>query len=36
MRKRPEGFVVQRQVAKVIEDRQKMDTGDMPINWGAR
>ena len=30
----PEGFVVQRQVAKILEDRQKMSAGAMPINWG--
>src|SRR5690606_23731179 len=30
----PEGFVVQRQVAKVYEDRNKMTAGAMPINWG--
>jgi 2-oxoglutarate dehydrogenase E1 component len=30
----PEGFVVQRQVSKIIEDRQKMAAGGLPINWG--
>ncbi|MFC3151843.1 2-oxoglutarate dehydrogenase E1 component [Litoribrevibacter euphylliae] len=30
----PEGFVVQRQVQKIIEDRRKMTVGAMPINWG--
>ncbi len=30
----PEGFVVQRQVAKIIEDRKKMGAGAMAINWG--
>ncbi|WP_028693892.1 2-oxoglutarate dehydrogenase E1 component [Pseudomonas cremoricolorata] len=30
----PEGFVVQRQVAKIYEDRQKMQAGGLPINWG--
>ena len=30
----PEGFVVQRQVSKVYEDRNKMTAGAMPINWG--
>ncbi|HRO77321.1 MAG TPA: 2-oxoglutarate dehydrogenase E1 component [Acinetobacter towneri] len=35
MRKLPEGFVMQRQVAKVIDDRLKMQTGEMPLNWGA-
>jgi 2-oxoglutarate dehydrogenase complex dehydrogenase (E1) component-like enzyme len=31
----PEGFVLQRQVQKVIDDRVKMQTGEMPLNWGA-
>ncbi|UBX53782.1 MULTISPECIES: 2-oxoglutarate dehydrogenase E1 component [Acinetobacter] len=35
MRELPEGFVMQRQVAKVIDDRLKMQTGEMPLNWGA-
>ncbi len=30
----PEGFVLQRQVQKIIEDRHKMAAGAMPINWG--
>lgn len=30
----PEGFVVQRQVSKIIEDRRKMVAGSLPINWG--
>jgi 2-oxoglutarate dehydrogenase E1 component len=30
----PEGFPVQRQVAKIYEDRNKMAAGGMPINWG--
>ena len=30
----PDGFVVQRQVAKILEDRKKMGSGAMPINWG--
>ena len=30
----PEGFVVQRQVSKIYEDRQKMQAGGLPINWG--
>ncbi len=30
----PEGFVVQRQVAKILEDRQKMTAGALAINWG--
>ena len=31
----PEGFVLQRQVQKVIDDRIKMQTGEMPLHWGA-
>ena len=30
----PEGMVVQRQVKKIIEDREKMTAGALPINWG--
>ena len=30
----PEGFVVQRQVQKILDDRVKMATGDAEINWG--
>ncbi len=30
----PDGFSVQRQVAKIYEDRRKMAVGAMPINWG--
>ncbi|MET1076475.1 MAG: 2-oxoglutarate dehydrogenase E1 component [Pseudomonas sp.] len=30
----PDGFVVQRQVSKILEDRQKMSAGGLPINWG--
>jgi 2-oxoglutarate dehydrogenase E1 component len=30
----PEGFVLQRQVAKILEDRKKMGSGAMSINWG--
>jgi 2-oxoglutarate dehydrogenase E1 component len=30
----PEGFVLQRQVQKIMEDRHKMAAGAMPINWG--
>lgn len=30
----PEGFVVQRQVGKILEDRKKMAAGGLPINWG--
>ncbi|WP_053979349.1 2-oxoglutarate dehydrogenase E1 component [Marinagarivorans algicola] len=30
----PDGIVVQRQVAKIYEDRQKMAAGSLPLNWG--
>ena len=30
----PDGFVLQRQVQKIMEDRHKMAAGAMPINWG--
>ena len=30
----PEGFSVQRQVNKILEDRSKMNQGAMPLNWG--
>ena len=30
----PDGFVLQRQVSKIIEDRIKMGAGAMPGNWG--
>lgn len=30
----PEGFVLQKQVAKIIEDRKKMTAGATSINWG--
>jgi len=30
----PEGFVLQRQVEKIVEDRRKMTAGALPINWG--
>lgn len=30
----PEGFAVQRQVAKIREDRQKMAAGALEIDWG--
>ena len=30
----PEGFEIQKQVAKIIEDRKKMNAGEIPINWG--
>ncbi|WP_133141468.1 2-oxoglutarate dehydrogenase E1 component, partial [Moraxella caviae] len=35
MAKVPEGFELQRQVAKVIEQRLAMQTGQEPLNWGA-
>jgi 2-oxoglutarate dehydrogenase E1 component len=34
LEKLPEGFVMQRQVQKIMEDRHKMTAGAMPINWG--
>ncbi|MGB1140919.1 MAG: 2-oxoglutarate dehydrogenase E1 component, partial [Halioglobus sp.] len=30
----PEGFSLQRQVSKILEDRRKMGAGAMPVNWG--
>lgn len=30
----PEGFSLQRQVSKIVQDRQKMAAGAIPINWG--
>ena len=30
----PDGFVLQRQVKKTMDDRARMTTGDMPVNWG--
>jgi 2-oxoglutarate dehydrogenase E1 component len=30
----PQGFVLQAQVAKIIEDRRKMTAGQLPLNWG--
>lgn len=30
----PEGFVVQRQVKRILDDRVKMTAGALPINWG--
>lgn len=30
----PDGFSLQRQVAKIIEDRRKMTAGAMEVNWG--
>ncbi|NQX89442.1 MAG: 2-oxoglutarate dehydrogenase E1 component [Halioglobus sp.] len=31
----PESFPLQRQVAKILEDRRKMAAGAMPVNWGC-
>ncbi|MFT4520331.1 MAG: 2-oxoglutarate dehydrogenase E1 component [Halioglobus sp.] len=30
----PDNFPLQRQVAKILEDRRRMAAGAMPINWG--
>ncbi len=30
----PDGFPLQRQVSKILEDRRKMAAGSLPINWG--
>ena len=30
----PDGIVVQRQVQKIYEDRDKMSAGALPLNWG--
>ncbi|HIG40528.1 MAG TPA: 2-oxoglutarate dehydrogenase E1 component [Gammaproteobacteria bacterium] len=30
----PEGFVLQKQVGKIFDDRKKMTAGATPINWG--
>jgi 2-oxoglutarate dehydrogenase E1 component len=30
----PDSFPLQRQVAKILEDRRKMAAGAMPLNWG--
>lgn len=30
----PDNFPLQRQVAKILEDRRKMGAGALPINWG--
>ena len=30
----PEGFVLQKQVSKILDDRKKMTAGALPINWG--
>jgi 2-oxoglutarate dehydrogenase E1 component len=34
MQEVPEGFSIQRQVSKIIEDRRKMAAGALTINWG--
>lgn len=34
LEKLPEGFVVQPQVKKMLEARQKMTEGELPLNWG--
>ncbi|HQV79976.1 MAG TPA: 2-oxoglutarate dehydrogenase E1 component [Agitococcus sp.] len=31
----PDGFVIQRQVQKVLDDRVQMWSGNMELNWGA-
>src|SRR5690554_6147606 len=30
----PEGFSIQRQVSKIVNDREKMTAGALPMNWG--
>lgn len=30
----PEGFIIQRQVSKIVKDRDKMTAGALPLNWG--
>ena len=34
MQEVPEGFTVQRQVSKILDDRRKMAAGALTINWG--
>jgi 2-oxoglutarate dehydrogenase E1 component len=34
LEKLPDGFVVHRQVSKILEDRHRMAAGAMPVNWG--
>ena len=34
MAEAPEGFAIQRQVGKILEDRRKMGAGAQEINWG--
>ncbi len=31
----PEGFILQRQVSKIVDDRRKMVAGAQPLNWGC-
>ncbi|HET8731855.1 MAG TPA: 2-oxoglutarate dehydrogenase E1 component, partial [Moraxellaceae bacterium] len=35
MEKYPEGFILQKQVQKVMEDRSRMWAGNLEFNWGA-
>ncbi|MGP4849585.1 2-oxoglutarate dehydrogenase E1 component, partial [Marinobacter sp. 1Y8] len=35
MAEMPEGYKLQRQVQKVVEQRLAMQTGEEPLNWGA-
>ena len=30
----PNSFDIQKQVSKILDDRKKMNSGDIPINWG--
>lgn len=34
MQEVPEGFAIQRQVSKILDDRRKMAAGALTINWG--
>jgi 2-oxoglutarate dehydrogenase E1 component len=34
LEKLPEGFVLHRQVERIVEDRRRMTAGALPINWG--
>ena len=34
LQKLPEGFVLQRQVRKVLDDRREMAAGNLPVDWG--
>jgi 2-oxoglutarate dehydrogenase E1 component len=34
LEKIPDGFVMQAQVKKMMENRQKMTAGELPLNWG--